>query len=647
MLNSDSLAQLKSLKSQIKTTHEESLKEGIVRGSNGRFGFVRSDDGQSYFLPPDEMAKVFPGDSIRFSTKEDDKGKTQAIVEKLLSSDFKQFTGRLQKRGKAQFAVPDVHSLNNWLYLPPATCEGLEDDQWLLCEVTRHPYPSGKPQAKVIRPIGKLGEPGFERLYGIEKFQRSHEWLDTISSELALLSEDSIPKKAEGREDLTELPFVTIDSEHTRDMDDALFAAKTEQGWTLHIAIADPSAWFGMNTNLDEEASRRSNSLYFPGRSLPMLPQELSNGLCSLLEGKDRLGLICELQLSEVGEILSHQFKEALISSKAKLSYNQVTDFIGGKKEAISEDLQSHIEQLHLATQALNSHRQANCLVMEDRPDYYLNMTDGGKLQTITKVDRNAAQKLVEEAMLAANLSCARYLQEIGLGIYINHPGFRTERIGDIKTIIKDQNIAYEGDFTQPEEYKKLIKVLDDSESELPLKTILSRFLTRSEFSKEAQAHQGMGFDCYTTFTSPIRKYSDLVIHRIIKAHLKEQKLPEVSDQLIQDLQDNLIQGRSAVGLSEHWLKIQFLASQKATEFDGVIVQTNPAGCTVQITDFGVDGFVEINKKKSSFEFDRTYLRHVGKGKNEGVTYQLDQPVKVSIKNIDLMQRKLELEFVS
>lgn len=642
MLNLDSLAQLKSLKSDIQVLQEEALKDGIVRGSQGRFGFVRCDDGQSYFLPPDEMGKVFPGDSIRFSTKEDDKGKTQAFVEKLLKSDFKHFTARFQKRGKAQFADPDMPSLNNWLYLPPTTCEGIEDDQWLLCEVTRHPYPSGKPQAKVVKTIGALGEAGFERQYAIEKFGRSHEWLDTISSELALLAEDSIPEKAKGRADLTDIPYVTIDSEHTRDMDDALYAQANENGWLLSTAIADPSAWFGMNTNLDQEAARRGNSLYFPGRSLPMLPQELSNTLCSLLEGKDRLALICDMQINKQGEVDSYEFKQALIKSKAKLNYNQVTDFIAGNSDALPAELHDDLKHLNDVTQALNAFRQANCLVMEDRPDYYLNMSDGGKLQSISKVDRNSAQKLVEEAMLAANSSCARFLQEIGSGIYINHPGFRTERIGDIKTIIKEQALDFEGDFTEPKGYTQLIKLAENTESELPLKTLLSRFLTRSEFSKTPDAHYGMGFDCYTTFTSPIRKYSDLVVHRIIKAHLSGQKLPEISDELINTLQDNLLQGRGAVNLSEHWLKLQHLETQKQTEFDGVIVQINPAGCVVQVTDLGVDGFVEINRKKSNFEFDKTYLRHVGKD----TTYLLDQAVKVSVKNIDLMQRKLELQFV-
>ncbi|MEY8263335.1 MAG: RNB domain-containing ribonuclease, partial [Bermanella sp.] len=250
MLNLDSLAQLKSLKTQIGDTIQASLKEGVVRGSQGRFGFVGTDEGQQFFLTPDEMAKVFPGDRIQFSETKDDKGKTQAVVEKLLNSDFKTFTGRFQKRGKAQFVEPDIAMLNNWLYLPPDACKDIKDDDWITCEVTRHPFPKGKSQAKVVARIGQLSDAGFERSYVLEKYQISHEWPETMNSELAQLAEENIPAMAQDRTDLSELPFVTIDNEHTRDMDDALHAVATDSGFQLQVAIADPSAWFGMNTCL-------------------------------------------------------------------------------------------------------------------------------------------------------------------------------------------------------------------------------------------------------------------------------------------------------------------------------------------------------------------------------------------------------------
>ncbi len=642
MLNSDSLAQLKALKSDIQTQQETKLKQGTVRGSQGRFGFVVTDEGESFFLAPDEMAKVFPGDVIQFTETTDDKDKVQAVPEKLISTEFKHCTGRFQKRGKAQFVQPDSHGNTHWLYIPPDACEGIADNEWVKCEVTRHPFNSGKPQGKVIEKIGQLSDSGFERQYAIEKFKLSHEWPETTFSELALLAEESIDAMAAGREDLTHIPYVTIDSEHTRDMDDALFAQANDNGWLLSVAIADPSSWFGMNTNLDQEAARRCNSLYFPGRSLPMLPQELSNGLCSLLENKNRLALVCDIQLDKQGAVTSFEFKEALVRSQGKLSYLQVTQFIDGDQSVVAPSLSEHLTQLHQATTALNQYRQEHNLIMEDRPDYYLTVGDNGKLQTIYKADRNSAQKLVEEAMLVANICCARHLQTLNTGIFIHHPGFRTERIGDIKTIIEQHGIEFEGDFTTAEGYKAFIKAVEAKAPELPIKSILSRFLTRSEFKQEAGPHTGMGFDSYTTFTSPIRKYNDLLIHRVIKSHLNKQKAPEINDAMIERLQQGLISGRQAVSLAENWLKLQFLENLPQKEFAGKIVQTNIGGCTVQLVDFGIDGFVDLRKSKKRLNFDKVYLRH----SNDDTSYQLDQEVTVTIKNLDLQGRKLDLSFV-
>ncbi len=642
MLNLDSLAQLKSLKTQINVDVQAALKEGVVRGSQGRFGFVGTDEGQQFFLTPDEMAKVFPGDRIQFSETTDDKGKVQAVVEKLINSDFKTFTGRFQKRGKAQFVEPDVAMLNNWLYLPPDACKDINDDDWICCIVTRHPFPGGKSQAKVVSRIGKLSDAGFERNYVLEKFKLSHEWPETMNSELAQLAEENIPAMSDDREDLTALPFITIDNEHTRDMDDALYAVATDTGFELKVAIADPSAWFGMKTCLDQEAARRTNSLYFPGRSLPMLPPELSNGLCSLLADKNRLALVATLQIDANGHIEKYEFSQAVICSQGKLNYQQVSEFIAGQAEVLDEKLHNNVQTLHSVTQLLNQFRHENNLVMDDRPDYYLNMGDHGKVQTIVKADRNQAQKLVEEAMLAANLCCARFLNEIGSGIFIQHQGFRTERLGDIKTIIKDQNINYDGDLNSAEGYKGLIQEINKNQPELPLKSLFSRFLTRSEFGDNAKPHAGMGFDCYTTFTSPIRKYSDLVIHRIISAHLTKQKSPEISEQLISNLQSGLLEGRYAVNQAEFWLKLQYLDAQESKEYSGTISQINPGGFMVQLDDYGIDGFVDMRKSKPKSSFDKTYLTH----KNKETSYQLDQAVNVKIKLVDLMKRKLELEVV-
>ncbi len=636
MLNLDSLAQLKELKSQITT--QKVVLQGDVRGSQGRFGFVVTDDNQQFFLPPDEMAKVFPGDRIEFSENPGDKGKPQAVVEKILQSDFKQFTGRFEKKGKAQFVEPDVHNLNHWLYLPPDATEGANNDDWVRCEVTRHPFPSGKPQAKVVERIGKLDDPGFERAYAIQRFQLSHEWPETISSELALFGEDNIEAMAKDRSDLTHIPFVTIDSEHTRDMDDALWAEKTDDGWNLTVAIADPSAWFGINTNLDQEAARRGNTWYFVGRSLPMLPPELAHGLCSLLEGEKRLALICKMNISQTGDIKGFAYEEALIKSHGKLNYQQVSDFLAGDASVLPEALHTPVLTLNDATQALHQYRQAHRLVMEDRPDFQYNLNEAGKIVSIDRIERNRAQRLVEESMLATNLSTARYLKELGEGIFIQHAGFRPERLEDVLKIAEENNIEVKEDLSTLPGYIAFIKQVEKAESQHPLKTILSRFLIRSEFSHTPAQHTGMGFDCYTTFTSPIRKYNDLLVHRIIKSKLSQSPMPKLDDALIERLQQNLINGRSAVSIAENWLKQQFIKEKQGQTFRALITQVNPSGMTVQLVDTGIEGFVDLRKVEPRYSFDKNYLVI----SNKKATYQIDQEIDVVLTQVDLMKRSLK-----
>lgn len=635
MLNLDSLAQLKELKQQIQET--KVTHEGTVRGSMGRFGFVATDDGQSFFLTPDEMAKVFPGDRITFTETTDEKGKTQALVESLVKSELKFFTGRFEKKGKAQFVEPDINQLNNWLYLPPDACKGVENNDWVRCEVTRHPFPTGKPQAKVVQHLGNPSDAGFERSYAINHFELSHEWPETMSSELALLHEESIPELAQGRDDLTDKPFVTIDNEHTRDMDDALWAEASEQGWTLHIAIADPSAWFGMNTALDKEAARRSNSLYFPGRSLPMLPPELANGLCSLVEGENRLAILCSLNIEPSGKISAYHFSEVLIRSHGKLSYNQVSEFLEGNAQALPTELAEPVSELNRVTQALARYRQQECLVMDDRPDFNYQINEAGKIIAIQRAERNVAQKLVEEAMLATNLSTARYLARLDKGIFIQHDGIRPERIEDVERILSEQKIAFDGDIATADGYKAMMKAVEAANSEQPLKAIISRMLTRSEFSTEIGPHTGMGFDCYTTFTSPIRKYSDLLIHRIIKAHLNQQPDINIDDVTIEQLQRQLIAGRSAVNITESWLLAQYMRPQEGNTFNATITQANPSGFTVQLDDTGVTGIVDLRKMDKKYSFDKVYLTHTS-GK---IRYQIGQPIQVTLEQANLNTRQI------
>jgi ribonuclease R len=640
MLNLDALAQLKELKSQLKTTTV--VQSGTVRGTNGKFGFVVKDSGEQFFLPPDEMAKAFPGDIVEFSDTSDPKGKTQAVIDKLVRSDLHSLFGRFIKRGNATFVEPDMQNMHHWVYIPPEANLDAQDNDWVEVEITRHPFPSGKPQGKVIRLLGNITQPGFERRYSITRFNLSDTFPDAVLTELAEITEDKINAIAAGRDNLSELPFVTIDGESTQDMDDALYAERTADGFVLHVAIADPSALIAEGSALDLCAKQRANTVYFPDGPLPMLPEAIANGLCSIVPGKPRLAMVVSLDISTTGEVSNIRIREAVINSHGKLSYNQVSSFIEGDKDALREALQMPISILYSASQALNQYRQQHNLIMDERPDYRFVLDDNGKAINSIKLPRNAAQKVVEECMLATNQACTRFMTQHGTGLFIAHKGLRSEKVEDAKRILDEQKITLETDIASGEGFRKLINAVAVHESDKPLKRIMLRMLERSEISLTQAPHAGMGFDGYTTFTSPIRKYHDLTVHRIIKAHLGSGVMPTVDDALVSTLQQNQQVARQANNLVDNWFKCQVLQHKMGETLLGKIVGVNPSGIIVQLDETGIEGMVDLRKTEPRFSFDALYMTLA----NEEQAFTLEQMVNVKVSHVDINQRKINFELM-
>ncbi|MCP5326550.1 MAG: VacB/RNase II family 3'-5' exoribonuclease [Oceanospirillaceae bacterium] len=638
MLNLDALAQLKELKSQLKSTTP--VLSGTVRGSNGKFGFVVQDSGEQFFLPPDEMAKVFPGDLVEFTDTTEPKGKTQAAIDKLMRSDLKTLFGRFIKRGNATFVEPDMPSMNHWVYIPPEANLEAVDNDWVEIEITRHPFPSGKPQGKVIQLLGNIAQKGFERRYGITRFGLSETFPEAALAELAGLNEEKVAAIAADREDLSELPFVTIDGESTQDMDDALYAERSAEGFILHVAIADPAALIAEGSALDNAAKQRANSVYFPDGPLPMLPEAIANGLCSLVPGKKRLCMVVDMHIDNNGAVSDVNFREAVISSHGKLSYNQVSDFIEGDKNALREALQLPVSVLYSASQALNKYRQQHNLVMDERPDYRFVLDENGKGYDSIKCPRNAAQKVVEECMLATNLASTRFMTQQGKGLFIRHNGLRSEKHEDVKRILEEQQIALQTDIASAEGFRQLINAVAAHNSDKPLKRIMLRMLERSEISLTQAPHAGMGFEGYTTFTSPIRKYHDLCVHRIIKAHIGKGVMPQVDETLVSTLQANQLIARQANNLVESWFKCEVLQHKSGETLLGKIVGVNPSGIIVQLDASGIEGMVDLRKTEPRFSFDPLYMTLA----NEQQAFCLEQEVNVRVSQVDINQRKINFE---
>ena len=639
MLDKNALTQLKQLKQEI---HDNTPRyKGLVRGSHGRFGFVGTDEGKSYFLSPDEMEKVLPGDTIDFRVEPAGDDKEQAIIEKLIDSELKTFCGRYIVRGKGHFIDPDHDKLNRWIFVPPQDRLNAEDGDFVSATLTRHPFPKGKAQARIDTIIGQETTPNIERLFMQTRFGLDSEFSEEVVKAVNEIDASQIETQAAERTDLTHLPFVTIDSAGTRDIDDALFAEAHSDGWTLWVAIADPDALIQAGSPLEDAAANRATSAYFADSVVPMLPTELSENFSSLQAGEKRLAMVAELRLDSEAGVKETKLHSAIIESKAKLTYSQVAQLIDSGCDDIPAEL--HGPVLHLAdcARALNQWRQANCLVMEDRPDYKLVLNEQGKVDEIVRIERNAAHKLVEECMLVCNRSVAEWLRSQNAGMFIQQSGIRTERLGEAAALLKEQlGLEQKPDLTTLESYVKLLQQATTAEADLPLRTILSRQMDRSVFGREGSPHMGLGFSCYTTFTSPLRKYNDLLIHRTVRALLNNETPPAFTDEQLSNIQDRQNRARMASNLSEQWLKLEWLSRQEeGTLYDATIVHMNSSSITVRLNDSGIDGVIDRRKTKGGWKFDSKTIVH----SNDKARFVLGQAMKVEVQEIDISKRALRL----
>ncbi|KAA1188980.1 VacB/RNase II family 3'-5' exoribonuclease [Pseudohalioglobus sediminis] len=634
MLNQDSLAQLKGLKTQMEAEKERA--EAVVKGTQARYGFAVLDDGREVFIPPDEMLKVFPEDRVQVCIRPTKDNKTIADIEKLIDCPLGDFTGRCVRKGKALFVEPDLPQLRRWLFIPPHARNGVKDGDYVRAAVLRHPIRDGKPQAKILSVIGDETTPGIENLYSMAKYHLSAEWATASRKELEQLLQDCRPLEQEHRRDLTDLEFISIDAAKTQDIDDALYAQISDEGWTLFVAIADPTSYIPMDSSLYRDVAARGTSVYFHGDVLPMLPEELSQETCALSEGADRPALVCKIAINDSGQVGEYEFIEATIRSRAKLSYYAVDKYLTGQNQELMMHA-SPLEALYQVYRALRGHREEHHLVMEDRQEYRWIMGDDKQIDHIEPFEKLLSQKLVEECMIAANRCAARHLAESSAsGPFITHPGFRSDRQKEAQKFLEMHaaDVAA-ADLSTVDGYRKVIRELSRPEHELPLRTMVNRLLTRAEISAQPAPHMGMALEYYTNCTSPLRKYLDFLVHLQIKASLHEQPAKLVDTALLENLAGRISTARSATLEAERWLAGKHLARvverQPEKTFKATVVHVNSSGFNVRLTDNGLDGFVDLRKDPEKFSYDKWTASLTSTTRR----FQLEQEVEVLFTGVD------------
>src|SRR5690554_379385 len=655
MLSRDVIAQLSQLKSSL--VADKQYAQGVVRGTSKRFGFVRLDDGRDAFLDPEQMQRVLPGDQVKISLTENSKKQLEAQLESLLSPGVDTFVGRYVRKGPAHFVEPDLPPFNRWLFIPPQERTNCAEGDLVECQLIRHPFKhEGKAQIRVLNRIGRADEHGIEGRYIVAKYKLPSQWSEAALNQTQQIMRNAVEatEQPDTRTDLCHLPFVTIDSEFTRDMDDALYCEKHAEGWQLWAAIADPGAHIDHNSPLELTARERASTLYLLGHPITMLPPELSHDIYSLMPAQVRPTLVCKMLIKQDGEIAEFDFTQALIRSHHKLTYNGVSDLLAGEdSDSLAETLPAAVinslHALHQCAATRMEYRQQHALVMEERPDFQYWLNEQKKIERIEKRTRNSAQKIVEETMLATNICAGALLaQHPNSGIFSTHIGFRPERMEEAQQLIAEILPEFSlSDLSQLENFQKLFKHLREhapaSTKTSTLLSLLQRMQQAGCLRTEALEHFGLGFKHYAMITSPIRRYQDLHNHYAIKAILNKQSQPPVSEELLEHLQTQLQNGRMASRQLEQWLLCQYMVDHIGTVHPGTITGVNAKGINVRLDDMGIDGFVLLNHRdapKPKFDSGRLTLT------TQTAQFSLDQAVTVKVTEVDVEARRINLELV-
>jgi len=638
--------------------NHKDLIAGRVLGHPDGFGFLRPDDGsEDLFISPKEMRVLMHEDRALASVRGvDRRGRREAAIIEVLEHNTWHLVGRLYSERGIYSVVPDSKHIVHEFIVAPEDLSGAREGQIVVVEIIEQPTRHRQPTGRIIEVLGDHMAPGLE----IEVAIRSHDlpnfWPEEVEQEIAGLGRE-VPEEAKaGRIDLRKLPLVTIDGEDARDFDDAVYCEATPKGWKLYVAIADVSHYVRPSTALDREAQRRGTSVYFPERVIPMLPEVLSNGLCSINPEEDRLCMVCEMLLNSAGKVTRSKFYPAVMRSHARLTYNEVAKILVDKDKAARKKrsaLLPHLEELYKVYQLLHEAREERGAMDFDTQESKIVFGEDRKIENIVPVSRNDAHRLIEECMLAANTCAARFLAKSKVPHLLRiHDGPSLEKLTDLRSFLGEVGLSLAGgDKPEPKHYFQLLEKIAGRPDEHLIQTVLLRSLSQAVYSPEKKGHFGLALESYTHFTSPIRRYPDLLVHRGIKYAL-EGRAPEAfgysaSDMVLFGEHCSAAERRADEATRDvvSWLKCEYMQSKLGEEFDGVISAVTSFGFFVELTDIFVEGLVHIsNLDKDYFHYDPIGHRLVGE--RSGVTYRLGDKVRVLVARVDLDERKMDFELL-
>ena len=628
------------------------LLTGTVSGHNDGFGFVRRDSGDDdVYLSAREMRSLIDGDRVAIKiVGKDRRGRPEGRVVEVLERGLREIAGQFIRERGIGIVIPDNPKISHRILIPKGESGSAKPGQIVVARIVDYPTDVEQPTGTVVQIIGSPEKKGIATDIAIHSNGIPTIWPKDVRETVKKFG-STVPAVAKkGRVDLRDTALVTIDGADARDFDDAVFCESSGSGWRLIVAIADVSSYVEQGSSLDKEATKRGTSVYFPDRVVPMLPEVLSNGLCSLNPKVDRLCMVCDMRVSKDGKVSRSRFYEGLMRSAARLTYSQVNDFLSTKKsKAVPKELHGAISNLHGLYKALAKARGRRGAIELDIPQTRIELDKDGSIKSILSVPRNDAHRLIEECMIAANVQAAKFLRRHRVaGLYRIHAKPDPDRFDELRQFLLSIGLkAPHSEHVEPRQFNQILNQVRGRADADAISMAMLRSLAHAEYSPRNIGHFGLALDAYAHFTSPIRRYPDLLVHRAIRHIVRGGKAGNYGynnaamERLGAVSSVHERRAEDATREVEAWLKCQYMSDKIGQEYDGVITGVTNFGVFVQLAELQIDGLVHVTSLLNDYyHFEANEMSLVGE--RTGNRYGLGDKLRVTVGRVDLESKRID-----
>jgi ribonuclease R len=660
------------------TLDKLNLVKGRVIGHPEGYGFVSPVQGESedIHLSSTQMRRVFDGDIVLVRIAGwDRRGRPDGTLVDVVERKTTQLVGRYFRESGISFVRPDNPRISQDILIPADRSLDANSGQIVVVNIVEPPSKNSLPVGHITEVLGEHLDPGMEIELSIRNYDIPHLWNDRVRAETVAIPDQV--QDTDFRVDLRDTPLITIDGEDARDFDDAVHCQpRARGGWTLTVAIADVSHYVSVGSALDKEAFERGNSVYFPNHVVPMLPEKLSNGLCSLNPAEDRLCMVCEMQISAEGDINRYQFYEAVMHSHARMTYTQVAHILADREKHDSSGVRKQfaailpqVDALHDLYKVLHRRRAKRGAIDFDSQETRILFDSERKISQIIPIDRTEAHRLIEECMLCANVCSAEFLQKAKLpALYRVHEGPSEERLSAVRDFLGELGIGLGGgDDPQPQDYQRVLAAVRGRDDAAVIQSVMLRSMSQAVYQPENLGHFGLAFEAYSHFTSPIRRYADLLVHRAIRRLIRsKQKIAAVRrvdgatmltpqsiypyelahlDDIGEHLSVTERRADEATRDVVNWLKCEYLMDHVGEQYAGVVSAVTGFGLFVMLDDLYVEGLIHVTGLPKDYYFHEA-AQHRMVGERTGRVFRLGQKLQVKVVRVNLEERKIDFELV-